>query len=172
MSLVATPACSILLNLIVNGNGSRTMSHQSGPALRLCDQAGPTDDKAAEESVDPAHDERLRYQHRHVALHHAHHALHGRRIRHGVRGRLSLPLRFLQEGAVLVRGDEIVLAGLERGGRDGVGVGAQVDAAEEGALFADGGELLFLGRRLHEDCCVVAEDAGQDLKDVSIRLPA
>lgn len=44
-----------------------------------------------------------------------------------------------------------------------MGVVAEVDAAEEGALFAEGGEFELFGGAGEEDGGVVAEDAGEDL---------
>ena len=44
-----------------------------------------------------------------------------------------------------------------------MGVGAEVDASEERALFAEGGEGLLFGGAGEEDGGVVAEDAGEDL---------
>ena len=122
-----------------------------------------TDDKPREKSIDPTHNQRLRHHHRHIPLHHPHHPFHRRRIRHRVRGRFPPVPGIFEESAVFVRGDHIVLSGREGGGGDGVGVVAQVDAAEEGALFAEGGEFEFFGGAGEEDGGVVAEDAGEDL---------
>jgi hypothetical protein len=46
-----------------------------------------TEDKALEEEIDPAHDDHLRDHHYHLRLHTSHHAVHGCRVGHGVRGR-------------------------------------------------------------------------------------
>lgn len=46
-----------------------------------------------------------------------------------------------------------------------MGVVAEVDAAQEGALFADGGEFELFGGAGEEDGGVMAEDAGEDLWD-------
>jgi hypothetical protein len=59
----------------------------------------PEHDKAGEEGIDPAHDKGLGDDHRHVALHHVHHAVHSCRIGHRVRRRLIFSLRCLKERA-------------------------------------------------------------------------
>lgn len=46
---------------------------------------------------------------------------------------------------------------------------AQVDAADERALLADLGKVLFLGRGLQQCHGVVAEDTGKDL-EMGVRL--
>lgn len=90
--------------------------------------AGLTDDVAAEESIDPAHDERVGDYHGHVVLHHAHHALHGIRIRHGVRGRLATALGGLEKGTGLVGRGQRVTARIEGPLRQHMVVAAHVDA--------------------------------------------
>ena len=106
----------------------------------------------------------MRYHHSHIPLHHAHHALHCRRICHRVRGRFAPVLRVLEESPIFVRGDEVSFAGGEGGGRYGGGVAAEVNAAEEGALFAKRGEGKLLWGGLEEDCKVMAENTGEDLR--------
>jgi len=51
----------------------------------------------------------------------------------------------------------------EGAGGDGRGVGAQIDAAQEGALFAEGGKREGFGARGEENGEVVPEDTGKDL---------
>lgn len=60
--------------------------------------------------------------------------------------------------------DEEFSAGGESRGRELGGVGPGIDAAEEGALFAKGGEGEFLGGGGEESGGVVAEDTGEDLR--------
>ena len=117
---------------------------------------GRTNDESAEKGVDPPHDESLRHDHSHVPLHHPHHALHSRGVRHWVRRRLALSVGVLKVGARLEGGDEGVLAGLEGGVGDDGCILAERDAALEGALLAQRGEVEFLWRRGDEDCDVVA----------------
>lgn len=121
---------------------------------------GRTNDKSAEESVDPAHDERLRNDHSHVPLHHAHHALHGSGVSHWVCRRLALAIGVLEICARLEGGDKGVLAGLEGGVGDDGCILAECDAALERALLADREDVELLRRRGDEDCDVVAQDTG------------
>lgn len=44
-----------------------------------------------------------------------------------------------------------------------MGVVAEVDAAKQGSLFAQGGQFLLFGGARQKDGCVVAEDAGENL---------
>ena len=54
---------------------------------------GPrTNHKTREKSIDPAHDERLRYHHGNIAFHHAHHAFHRGWIGHWIRPRFASAL--------------------------------------------------------------------------------
>ena len=107
-SRVATPDCSIDLNRIVRGNGSFTSWRI--PCQHTVDAAYATnkgsirrtDDKASKESVDPAHDQCLRYHHRHVSFHHAHHPLHGCWICHWIASRFASILRVFEERAIFV----------------------------------------------------------------------
>lgn len=126
-----------------------------------------TNNKATEERIDPAHDQGLRHNHRHIPLHHAHHALHGGRIGHGVRGRLALGLGVLQEGAALEGGHEVVLARREGRVREHGRVLPEVDPALQTALFAKARQVGFLGRGGDEDGDIVAQDAGQDLRGLA-----
>lgn len=75
-----------------------------------------TNDKPRKESINPPHDQGLRYHHSHIPLHHAHHALHCRWIRHRIRGRFASVLRVLEESPVFVRRHEVSFAGGEGGG--------------------------------------------------------
>lgn len=96
----------------------------------------PTDNVAAEKGIDPAHNQRIRDNHGHVILHHAHHAIHLARVRKRVRRRLALPIRFLEKLARLVAAGEGIASGLKRLARQRVVIGAQGGAAGEGSLFA------------------------------------
>lgn len=124
-----------------------------------------TDNKPGKESIDPAHDQRLRDHHHHVPLHHAHHGLHARWIRHGVCRRLAAAGGILEERAALIRRDEVVLAHLKgRPGQDRAGIVAQVHAAQEAKALARFGKRLGRsGRVVHQDCGIMAEDTRQDL---------
>lgn len=129
------------------------------------ERGGHTDNKPCEKRIYPTHNQRLRHHHCHIPLHHPHHPLHRCRIRHRVRRRFPPVSGIFEEGAFFVGGYHVVLSSRECGGGDGVGVVAEVDAAEEGALFADGGEFELFGGAGQEDGGVVAEDAGEDLCD-------
>lgn len=144
MSLVCTPACNMLLNLMVRGNGSFTA--RVSQVLSRQSLLEHTDDVSAEEGVDPAHDQGVGDDHGHVVLHHAHHAVHLTRVGQRVRRRLALPIRLFQEGPGLVSSGEVLATSLKGPLRDGVVVGAQNGAATERALLAHarGVELLRL----------------------------
>lgn len=58
-----------------------------------------TDHEAREESIDPAHDQRLRDHHHHIPLQHAHHSLHARRVGHRIRRWLATVIGISQKGA-------------------------------------------------------------------------
>lgn len=45
-----------------------------------------------------------------------------------------------------------------------MGVVAEVDAPEEGALFADGEQFLLFGCAGEEDRCIMSEDTCEDLQ--------
>lgn len=62
----------------------------------------------------------------------------------------------------MVCSNQIVLARLEGGRSDSVGVGAQVDAALETALFAEGGDVGLFWDGGYEDGYIVTEDTGED----------
>lgn len=105
MSLVCTPACNMLLNLMVIGKGNFTKPSQ----LFLQNTVFPlvvkhTNDVAAEKGVNPTHNKRIRNNHGHVVLHHAHHAVHGARVRERVGRRLTLAVRLLEVCTRLVPG--------------------------------------------------------------------
>lgn len=125
---------------------------QHGLELRRQRERQLKQDETREEGVDPAHDQGLRHHHRDVALHGAHHAVHGGGVGHGVGAGLPASVRVGEEGAVLVGGGEVGAAGGEGGGGKGGAVGAQVDAAEEGALLAEFGEGQRFRGGLQEDC--------------------
>jgi hypothetical protein len=72
-----------------------------------------TDDKAREESIDPAHDQGLRDHHHHVSLKHSHHSFHTRGVSHGIRGGLATVVGVLQKCAVAESSNHVVLAHLE-----------------------------------------------------------
>lgn len=104
-----------------------------------------TNHKPGKKRINPTHNQRLRHHHGHIPLHHAHHALHRRRIRHRVWRRFPSASWIFQEAPFFVGRYHVVFPSGEGGGGDGVGVVAEVDAAEERALFADGGEVEFFG---------------------------
>jgi hypothetical protein len=91
--------------------------------------------ESREESVDPAHDERVRNDHGHVVLHHTHHAIHSARIRHRVSRRLPAALGVFEVGTRLISCRESLTAGLERGRSQRVEVGPNSDAVDEGTLL-------------------------------------
>ncbi|KAJ6444829.1 Signal peptidase complex subunit 2 [Purpureocillium lavendulum] len=80
-------------------------------------------------------------------------------------GRLALAIRLLEERARLVARGEGLAAGLKGALRQGVVVGAEGDAAGQGALLPQGPGFELLGRRGHEDGRVVAQHAGEDHDD-------
>lgn len=113
ISLVATPAWSMLLNLMVRGNGNFTAQdgHSHVSHNILLDLSSPkeienrrTDNVSAEEGINPAHDHGVGDDHGHLPLHGAHHALHGVGVCHGVGRRLAPVLGRAEERARLVRG--------------------------------------------------------------------
>lgn len=119
----------------------------------------PTNDKSCKEGVDPAHNEGLWDHHRHVSLHHVHHAVHRSRVGHRIRRRLAPSFRpALEKATILVPVYEVAFACLEGGGRqDGGAIIAEVHAAHYGlalARFQRGGGGFGWGCK--EDCCVVA----------------
>lgn len=125
----------------------------------------PTDDVAAEEGVDPAHDQGVRDHHSHVPLHHAHHPLHRIRIRQRIRRRLALLLRLLQERARLVPIRQGLAACFKSLLRKGMVVGAEEHTLAEKSLFPQTPLIEFLRRRIHQDGGIMAEDPGQDHDD-------
>lgn len=127
-----------------------------------------TDDIAREEGVDPAHDQGVRYDHGHLPLHGAHHALHGVGVCHGVRRRLAPVLGRLEVRPGLVGRGQRVAAGVEAAPGEDVEVRPDLDAVREGSLLPDRLEVLCLGGRREEDGCVVAEDTGQYLKGARV----
>lgn len=157
ISLVATPACNILLNLIVNGKGNLT-GRPISALIPFSFRGQLTDNKSREKGINPPHDQRLRNDHRHIPLHHAHHSLHSRRVRHWIRCRLTLLLWLFQERPVFVGIYQVSFASFKGRRRKIVRVHAQVYAAEKGALFANGWQLLFLGRGGHQNGGIVAQD--------------
>lgn len=128
-----------------------------------------TDNKAREKGIDPPHDQRLGNHHGHVAFHHAHHALHGRRITHWIGSRLAPQFWLSQKLALLVGLDHVRLARSEGGWREHISVGAKVDAADEGAVLPGLGQVDFLGRGLEKRHCVMAEDACENLGMPSVQ---
>lgn len=95
-----------------------------------------TDNKPGEKRIDPAHNQRLRNHHHHIPLHHPHHSLHARGVRHRICGRLAAVLGVLQEYTILVRGDEVAFAHLKGFRWEDEAIVAEVDAAENGVAFA------------------------------------
>lgn len=124
-----------------------------------------TDDVSTEESIDPTHDERVRDNHRHVILHHAHHAVHLTWVSKRVRGRLTLTLRLLEESTGFVASAEVLAALLKRLLRQRVIIATQGNTAGESSLFAHGLGIELLRGRVHQDRGVVAQDTGQDHDD-------
>lgn len=183
MSLVATPAWSMLLNLMVKGKGSFTVMlmihslawiddiitrkqawHKSPP------RQVHTNNITTEKGIDPAHDQRVWNDHGHLVFHHAHHAVHRAGVTHGVRGRLSTTLGIFEKGTGLVGRGQGISSRIERFLGEGVEVGAHVDAMDEGALLADCFAVLLLGGCCHQDRGVVAKDACEDLyPEVAVR---
>ena len=150
----------------VRGNGSFTANRHdiSNPLPLPYKDRGLTDNEPRKKRINPPHDQRLRNHHCHIPLHHAHHPFHRRRIRHRVRRRLAPVFGIFQKRAVLVGAGEVRFTGGEGGWGDGGGVGAEVHAAEEAALFAEGLGVELFGGRGEEDGSVVAKDAGEDLR--------
>lgn len=163
ISLVCTPACNMLLNLMVMGKGNFTIKVRQYVSPQVSSRH--TDNITAEEGVDPAHDEGIGNDHGHVVLHHAHHAIHGAGIGQRVRRRLSLAVGLLQVRPRLEAGGQDITTSLKGLLGEDVVVGAQGDAAGEGPLLTHGLVVLLLGRGRHEDGYVVAEDTGQDHDD-------
>ena len=125
-----------------------------------------TDHESGEEGIDPAHDQGLRDHHHHVSLQHAHHSFHAGRVRHRVGGRLTPVIGVLQKCTAAEPRDHVVLAGLEGlAVEHGAGIVPEVHATEESKTLAGFGESGWrLGRVVHKDCRIVAEDSGQDLE--------
>lgn len=129
-SRVATPDCSIDLNRIVRGNGSFTnWRHQcqhKGHTAWATTTSGirRTDDKTSKESIDPAHDQRLGYHHRHISLHHAHHTLHSCWICHWIASWFTSVLRVFQERSIFIRRNKVLLSRSKGRRRNGGGIGA------------------------------------------------
>lgn len=162
MSLVWTPACSILLNLMVMGKGSFTMYSQHKESSSRKKHQRHTNNISAEKGIDPAHDQCIGDNHGHVVLHHAHHALHSIWIRQRVRRRLALLLRVLQIGAGFETINQKVSTSLKGLARQNVVVVPQVGAVGEGTLLANGLDVGLLRGGCHEYGRIVAEDARQD----------
>lgn len=101
------------------------------------DQSGLTDHEPREERVDPPHDQRLWNHHCHVALHHAHHTLHSRRVAHRVRSRFAPHIRLCQKLALLIRLYHVCLPGGKGGGSENIGVLAQTQTAGQRPLLSD-----------------------------------
>jgi hypothetical protein len=123
-----------------------------------------TDHKPRKERIDPAHDQRLRNHHHHVPLHHSHHALHSRRIRHWVRSRLALVCWVLQELSLLEAGHDILPAFLKGWFEQLVAIDAEIGSSLHGPLLAECGCWKRLWNGGEEGGRVVAEDTGQNLK--------
>lgn len=121
-----------------------------------------TDHVAAEECIDPAHNKRVGNDHSHVALHHAHHAVHSIRISHGVWRRLATVLGCFEVGSGLVSSRQSVSAHAKRTAGQDMMVRPDVDAVQERPLFANCLLLQFLWRRGHQDASIVSKDASQD----------
>lgn len=156
---------AISLHTDVRINGSRDVEFrqigwwgvwESGCPSKIA----PTDNKTREKCIDPPHDQSLWHHHSKVSLHHAHHALHGRRIRHGVRSGFASGIGVGQKLSLLVCRHHVCFSCLKGCRRQHVGVCAQVDAAHERALLAELRKCLFLGRALEKDHGIVAEDTG------------
>lgn len=113
-------------------------------------------DKAAEKGVDPAHDEGVGDHHGHVILHHAHHAVHGVGVRHGVGGGLAATIRVLQEGTRLVCAGEVLAPRTEGRGRQDVEVISRGHTTDHGTLLPDGFLVESLRLRDHQDRGVVS----------------
>lgn len=145
----------MLLNLIVKGKGSFTILVSSSSATNQATHQ-PTNNITAKKRINPAHNQRIRNNHGHLVLHHAHHAVHRAGIAQGIRRRLSAILGVLEVCAGLICSREHFSSRVERALGERVEVGSDLDAVEEGALLADGLAVLFLGRGLHEDCGIVS----------------
>ena len=178
-SRVATPDWSIDLKRSVRGKGSFTVERRSATSTQLELSSTPmiifwpnkhrtrhTYNKSGKERVNPPHNQRLRYHHRHVPLHHSHHPFHRGRVRHRVRRRLPPTFRIFQESTILICGGKIGLTRRKGRRRNGVGIGAEVHTAEERTLFAEGGGVELFGSGGEEDGGVVAEDAGENLRKI------
>lgn len=124
-----------------------------------------TDNKPSKERVNPTHDQGLGNHGHHVSFQHSHHCLHASRVRHGVGWGLATVVRILQESAIAEAIHNVVLSHLERLTIEhSRGVVAKVDSAKKSVSFSRLGECRrWLGRRVHENCCVVAQDTGEDL---------
>ena len=136
-------------------------------------QISPTDHKSREESINPAHNQRLRDHHHHIPLHHAHHGLHASRIGHGVRRWLAATSGVLKESTTLVGRDEVVLAHLKGLLGEYGGVIPEVDTANESEAFAGFGQRRGRLRGVvHQDGGIVAEDTSKNLMDDNISIYA
>lgn len=141
-SRVATPDCSIDLNRIVRGKGSFT--NRQNPYKHSINSIWATtkgsirrtDNKTSKESIDPAHDQRLGYHHRHVPLHHAHHTLHGCWICHWIASWFASILQVFQECSIFICGYKELPSRSEGHRRDGGGIRAEVDSPKERPLFS------------------------------------
>lgn len=151
ISFVATPAWSMLLNFMVRGNGSFTaqrvlLATRTQPWATDCAYRAPTDDITAEEGVDPAHNQRIGDDHGHLSLHGTHHALHGIRVRHWIRRRLTPVLWCLEVCTGLVGCHQRIAARVERSLREHVEIGSHVNAVRKRALLTLSPLVKSLGR--------------------------
>lgn len=140
----------MLLNLIVRGKGNFTsLSLATLRPSEIPRQRSLTNHVTAEESTDPAHDQRVGDDHSHLVLHHAHHALHRARVAHRVWRSLPSPLGILQERARFVSRRQDVSPVVERTLRKDMVRASEADAVQQRALFPDSFLLELLGRRSH-----------------------
>jgi len=144
-SRVFTPLWSIDLNLMVNGNGSFTVT-PSSLILSIpsrAEECGRTYHKSTEKSIYPPHNQRLRNNHCHISLDHVHHLVHASWVSHRVGWRLSHGFRVLEVGARLILLDKEVLPRHHGGKGDVVSICPKVDTPEE----------VTPGKRGYVRCC-------------------
>jgi ABC-type nickel/cobalt efflux system permease component RcnA len=94
------------------------------------------DNVAAEEGIDPAHDESVGDDHGHLVFHHPHHAIHGAGIAQGVRRCLAAVLGVLEVCARLESSCQGVAAVVEAPLGQNVMVASEVHAVHERSLLA------------------------------------
>jgi hypothetical protein len=118
--------------------------------------------ESAEEGIDPAHDQGVGNDHGHVVFHHTHHAVHGAWVRHGVRSWLPAALGVLQIHPGLVGLNELIAPSLEGGRCQDMVIRPDCNAVRQRSLFPHGRLFKLLGRRGHEHCCIMPENASQN----------